>query len=101
MKVRYLPSAADRFLDILTALAGVNPFAADRFARSVERQYLRLATFPRSGLRVREFPDLPLQQFFVEPYRFFYYVDEPRKTIWIIDLWHSAQLPLDPQLPAP
>lgn len=99
MKVRYTPEAEDRFFEVLSALASVNPFAADRFSRKVERVYPRLAKFPRSGSRVREFPGPLLREFIVEPYRFFYFIDERRKTVWIVDVWHGAQLPAYPQLP--
>lgn len=30
---------------------------------------------------------------------FFYYVDERAKTIWIVDVWHGAQLTSAPELP--
>lgn len=99
MKVRYIPEVADRFLGVLTELAAVNLFAAERFARSVERHYRQLAAFPQSGARVRDFPDLPLRQFIVEPYRFFYSVDARKRTIWIVDIWHGAQIPAEPRLP--
>jgi plasmid stabilization system protein ParE len=100
MKVRYTPEAAERFLQVLTDLAAINPVAADRFARTVEGKFPRLATFPRSGFRVREFPDLQLREFIVEPYRFFYYVDEARQMVWIVDVWHGAQIPTYPSLPS-
>jgi plasmid stabilization system protein ParE len=31
----------------------------------------------------------------VPPYRFFYRVEKP--TIWIVAVWHGAQLPVSPQ----
>lgn len=55
MKVRYTPEAAERFLQVLTDLAALNPLAAERFARLVERQFTRLASFPQSGFGVRAF----------------------------------------------
>lgn len=98
MKVRYTPEAAERFLQVLTDLAAFNPLAAERFARLVERQFTRLAAFPQSGFGVREFPDLQLREFIVSPYRFFYSVDQSRSMVWVVDLWHSAQLPAYPNL---
>lgn len=98
MKVRYTPEAAERFLQVLTDLAAINPLAAERFARTVERQFTRLAAFPQSGFGVREFPDLQLREFIVQPYRFFYSVDQARRMVWIVDVWHSAQLPAYPNL---
>lgn len=99
MKVRYIPEAAGRFLAVLTELVAVHPFAADRFARSVERNLSRLAAFPRSGFPVREFPELSLREFIVEPCRFFYLIDERKKMVWLIDVWHGAQIPAYPRLP--
>jgi plasmid stabilization system protein ParE len=99
MKVRYTPEAAERFLQVLTELVAVNPFAADRFARTVEQKFSRLAIFPHSGFRVREFPDLPLREFIVEPYRFFYTVDERHSMVWVVDVWHGAQIPTYPTMP--
>ena len=40
-----------------------------------------------------------MRQTIVGPYRFFYYVDERAKTIWIVDVWHGAQLTSAPELP--
>ncbi len=99
MKVRYIPEAAARFAAVLMELGARNPVAADRFARKLESHYQRLAAFPHSGAGVHEFPDLPVRQFIVEPFRFFYVIDTRQQTIWIVDLWHGAQLALKPRLP--
>ena len=48
---------------------------------------------------MREFPELSLREFIVEPYRFFYFIDERKKLVWIVDVWHGAQLPTYPRLP--
>ncbi len=47
-----------------------------------------------SGRRLPEFPDLPFREVIVAPYRFFYRVKE--KTVWIVAVWHIAQLPKEP-----
>ena len=54
----------------------------------------RLETFPDSGRRLPEFPDLPHREIIVPPYRFFYRVVED--TVWIVGVWHGVQLPDEP-----
>lgn len=63
----------------------------DRAATSLSR----LARFPESGRVVPEFPDLPFREVVLAPYRFFY--RGKGDTVWIVAVWHSAQLPLEPQ----
>lgn len=41
-----------------------------------------------------EYVNVPVRQFIIEPYRFFYFIDERNKTIRIIDVWYGAQSPL-------
>jgi toxin ParE1/3/4 len=60
-----------------------------------ERSLLRLEQFPESGRVLPEFPDLPFREVVVPPYRFFYRVKG--KTIWVVGVWHSAQLPEEPE----
>lgn len=100
MKVRYAPRAEERFLDELALLYALNPFAADRLFEKVERALRRLRTFPRSGPRIPEFSDKPFREFIVEPYRFFYFIDDRAQTVWIVDVWHGAQIPAEPRPPA-
>ena len=50
-----------------------------------------LRKFPQSGRALPEFPDLPFREVIVTPYRFFYRVKG--KNVWIVAVWHSAQLP--------
>lgn len=99
MKVRYTPDASERLVQVITELAAVNSFAAAHFAHNIERNLRRLAVFPASGFRVREFPDLALRYFIIQPYRFFYRIDRGRDSVWIVDIWHGAQLPSAPDLP--
>jgi hypothetical protein len=42
-----------------------------------------------------EFPHLPYKEVYVEPYRFFYRVRE--KSVWVVAVWHGAQIPERPQ----
>jgi plasmid stabilization system protein ParE len=99
MKVRFSESAAAVYDDAVTRLRAVNRFAAERFADKVGQAVWRIGRYPQSGHFVPEYAKLPVRQFIVEPYRFFYYVDERAKLIRIIDVWHGAQIPAYPNLP--
>jgi toxin ParE1/3/4 len=100
MRVQYTRPASKRLAELVGELRAVNPFAVKRLAKSLTRSLRRLSSFPRSGSPVREFSGLGLREFIVEPYRFFYSVDDARQTVWIVDVWHGAQLPAEPRLPA-
>jgi len=54
----------------------------------------RLEKFPESGRVILEFPELPHRELIVAPYRFFYRVKG--KTVWVVAVWHGAQLPGEP-----
>ena len=59
-----------------------------------EESLTRLQDFPESGRVVPEFPDLPYREVIAKPYRFFYRVKED--AVWIVGVWHDAQLPEEP-----
>jgi toxin ParE1/3/4 len=95
MKVRFTPSARSQFLGGLEYIKADNPFAASALLERVKKSLRRLVTYPQSGRRIPEFPDQVHREVIVSPYRFFYRVE--RTTIWIIAVWHGAQLPASPQ----
>jgi len=64
--------------------------AAQRFRDRAEQVLNRLERFPNSGRRLPEFPDLPHREVIVAPYRFFY--RQQGEIIWIVAVWHSAQI---------
>ena len=99
MKVRFSESAAAAYDDALTRIRAANRFAAVRFADKVGQAVRRIGRYPQSGHFVPEYANAPVRQFIIEPYRFFYFIDERIKTIRIIDVWHGAQLPTYPNLP--
>jgi plasmid stabilization system protein ParE len=100
MKIRFSESAAADYDDVLGRLYSVNPFAARRFADAVGQSMRRIARYPRMGHRVPEHEQLPIRQFIVEPYRFFYLIDDRKKLVLVVDVWHGAQIPAEPHLPA-
>jgi plasmid stabilization system protein ParE len=70
------------------------PLAAQRFRRRAEQTLRRLDRFPNSGRRLPEFPDLPHREVIVAPYLFFYRIQG--EFVWIVAVWHGAQLPKAP-----
>jgi toxin ParE1/3/4 len=68
-----------------------NPPAAVRFRRKAESVLRRLEKFPASGRVIPEYPELPYREVIVAPYRFFYRVEGA--TVWMVAVWHDAQLP--------
>jgi toxin ParE1/3/4 len=91
VKVRFTPSARMHFLSALAYIRRDDPSAAAAFRKRAERILRRLERFPASGRVVPEFPDLPFREVIVPPYRFFYRPEG--NTVWIVAVWHSAQLP--------
>ena len=95
MKVLFTPSGRAEFLDAIAYIYNENPNAAVEFRDKAKRILSRLRKFPQSGRVLPEFPDLPFREVIVAPYRFFYRVKE--KTVWIVAVWHGAQLPEKPK----
>ena len=91
MKVRFTDSARAQFLAGLAYIHRDKPSAAVRLRKRAEVILRRLAKFPESGRVIPEFPELPHREVLVPPLRFFYRVKG--KTVWIVAVWHSAQLP--------
>jgi plasmid stabilization system protein ParE len=94
VKVRFTLSAKVQFLSALNYVRQDNPPAALRFRKRAESVLRRLEKYPGSGRIVPEFPDLPYRERIIAPYRFFYRVEG--KTIWVVAVWHGAQLPDEP-----
>ncbi|MEX2145519.1 MAG: type II toxin-antitoxin system RelE/ParE family toxin [Candidatus Rokuibacteriota bacterium] len=94
MRVRFTPSGRKRFLDIVGHILRENPIAARRFTRRAHTVLKRLERSPQSGRVLPEFPDLPYREVIVGPYRFFYRI--AGKTVWVVAVWHGAQIPEEP-----
>ena len=88
------PLSWTQFLAALDYIRRDRPSAALRFRIKAGRILLRLEKHPFSGRPLPEFPDLPYREVVVSPYRFFYRVR--RRTVWIVAVWHGAQLPRRP-----
>lgn len=94
MTVRFTPSARRQFLGAVGHIAADNRIAAQAFRRRAETRLRRLERFPESGRSIPEFPDLPHREIVISPYRFFYRVRG--RIVWIVAVWHGAQLPVAP-----
>lgn len=95
MKVLFTPTGRGQFLEAIVYIYRDNPSAAVSFRNKAEKTLSRLKRFPESGRIIPEFSDLPFREVIVRPYRFFYKVKD--RIAWIVAVWHSAQLPEDPE----
>jgi toxin ParE1/3/4 len=89
--VQFTPSARTQFLSALTYIRQDNPSAALRFRKKAESVLRRLERYPDSGRVIPEFPELTYREVVVPPYRFFYRTEG--RIVWIVAVWHGAQLP--------
>ncbi len=94
MKVRFTPSARNQFLSALAYIHQDKPSAAVKFRDRAEKILRRLEDLPESGRLIPEFPDLPYREVIISPYRFFYKIKAD--IVWIVAVWHGAQLPKEP-----
>ena len=94
MKVLFTPSAEAELKAILVFVRKESPLGAQKLKAKMKTSLTRLAKFPDSGRSIPEFPDFEGREIIVSPYRFFYQIFED--TIWILAVWHSAQLPKHP-----
>jgi toxin ParE1/3/4 len=95
LKVRFTPTGRTQFLEAVIYVYRDNPSAAVNFRKKAGEVLSRLKTYPESGRLIPEFSDLPFREVIVRPYRFFY--KTKGDTVWIIAVWHSAQLPEEPE----
>jgi toxin ParE1/3/4 len=94
VKARFTPTAHQQFLEAVGYILKENPEAALAFRGRSARGLKRLERFPESGRLLPEFPSLPFREVQVNPYRFFYTVRS--KVVWVVAVWHGAQLPQSP-----
>jgi toxin ParE1/3/4 len=68
-----------------------------RLQKRVEAALLRLTDFPDSGRVSPEFDRLGFREVSVDSHRLFYRVRGD--VIWVVGVWHDAQIPNEPQEP--
>lgn len=91
MRVRFTPSGRTQFLEAVEYIRRDRPLAAAKLRKRAEKILRRLEKFPKSGRVIPEFPELPYREVIAPPYRFLCRVEG--ETVWIVAVWHSAQLP--------
>jgi toxin ParE1/3/4 len=94
VKAQFTPSAKAQFLSALSYIRKDKPSAAINFRGRAEKILRRLEDFPESGRVIPEFPELPYREVVISPYRFFYRIKDD--VVWIVAVWHGAQLPKGP-----
>ncbi|MFA4920407.1 MAG: type II toxin-antitoxin system RelE/ParE family toxin [Thermodesulfovibrionales bacterium] len=94
MKLRFTPSAKTELLSAAKYIHNENPEAALKFLRKTDELLHRLEKYQLSGRTISEFPELPYRELLVLPYRYFYSIQI--NTIWIVAVWHTSQLPKEP-----
>lgn len=97
MRVRFTPSADHQYLSALRYLVKRSPAGAAVVQRRVEDVVGQLGRFPGSGHVIPEFPHLPHRELPAVPYRVFHRV--VGNTVWIVNVWHSSQVPELPEEP--
>lgn len=96
MKIRWTGSAEAAYAAAFDYLFERSPSAALRFVEEVEQAIDRLERFPNLGHYIPEYPARPYKESIVWSHRFFYRV--VGQTIWVVGVWHGAQLPAEPRL---
>jgi plasmid stabilization system protein ParE len=94
LKILFTPTARLQFLEAVEYIRRDNSAAASDFRDKAKKSLSRLKKFPESGRLLPEFPDLPFREVVVPLYRFFYRLKD--ETVWIVAVWHGAQLPYEP-----
>jgi len=95
LTILFTPTGRQQFLEAIVYIHRDKPSAAVTFRQKVEKTLSRLKKFPESGRQLPEFPELPFREVIVNPYRFFYKVKDD--SVWIVAVWHGAQLPDEPE----
>jgi toxin ParE1/3/4 len=94
LKILFTPTGRRQFLEAIAYIYRDKPSAAINFRQKAGKTLSRLKKFPESGRPIPEFPELPFREVIVSPYRFFYKLRDD--SVWIVAVWHGAQLPDDP-----
>lgn len=95
--VLFTPPARDQFVAAVAYIQADKPSAARGFRALAFDTLNRLVEFPNSGRVIPEFPQLDFREVLVGSHRFFYRV--VGETIWVVGVWHDAQISEEPRTP--
>jgi len=95
--VRLTPPARAQLLADVAYINAERPTAARDFRARVEGALRRIIDFPESGRVIPEFSRLGFREVLVGSYRLFYRVQGD--VIWVVGVWHDAQMPEEPAEP--
>lgn len=95
--VRFTPRARGQFLAALAYIRADRPSAAESLKTRAHGALSNLGQFPESGRVVPEFPTLGFREVLIGTYRFFYRVKDD--LVWVVGVWHDAQIPDEPDEP--
>ena len=96
-RVRFTPPARAQFLAAVDYIRAERPAAARAFRDRSHDALGHLVRFPDAGRSIPEFPQLGFREVVVDRYRFFYRLEGD--TIWVVGVWHDAQIPAEPGSP--
>ena len=96
--IRFTPPARTQFLAAVAYIRAERPSASLGFRTRVGDGLAILLEFPDSGRILPEFPQMGFRETLVDSHRFFYRVKGD--TVWVVGVWHDAQIPDEPSLPA-
>lgn len=97
MIVRLTPPARAQLLAAAAYIHAERPASAREFRKRVDGALRQLIDFPESGRVIPEFDTLGFREVLVDSYRLFYRAQAD--VIWVVGVWHDAQLPDEPVEP--
>lgn len=93
-RIEFTPTARTQFLAAVDYIRAERPSAARSFRDRSNEALGHLTRFPEAGRTIPEFPQLGFREILVNRYRFFYRFESD--VIWVVGVWHDAQLPDEP-----
>ena len=93
-RIRFTPPARAQFLAAVDYLRAERPPAARAFRDLASEALEHLIRFPEAGRTIPEFSQLGFREVLVGRYRFFYRLEGD--VIWVVGVWHDAQIPDEP-----
>jgi len=94
-RVEFTPPARAQFIAAVDYIRAERPSAARAFRDRSSESLKNLIRFPEAGRTIPEFPQLGFREVLVGRYRFFCRLEGD--VIWVVGVWHDAQLPAEPE----